>query len=256
LPLTIACLRFADQYLPEPDFTAATNAVRAAAVFVGQGVSAPDIGHDDFAGLDVRGKVAVVLGGAPARLDNDRRAVAASQPEKLRTLAARGAVGAIFVDTAEDEAQLPWSRRVVHRDRAAMRLRDADGRAIDALPQLRVVARVSAAAADLLFDGSGHTAAELAIAARKGELRGFAVPGVVWPVMVTRLDGEIVASTSVCPHEDVLLLDGTLRRGIVTCPGHAYELDLRTGRCLHDARLTLRRYRVTLVDDEVWIDLV
>jgi hypothetical protein len=169
-------LRFADQYLPEPDFTAATNAVRAPAVFVGQGVSAPDIGHDDFAGLDVRGKVAVVLGGAPARLDNDRRAVAASQPEKLRTLAARGAVGVILVDTAEDEAQLPWSRRVAHRDRAAMRLRDADGRAIDALPQLRVVARVSAAAADLLFDGSGHTAAELAIAARKGQLRGFALP--------------------------------------------------------------------------------
>ena len=90
----------------------------------------------------------------------------------------------------------------------------------------------------------------------EGELRGFAVEGVTWPVMVTRLDGEIVATTSVCPHEDVSLLDGHLDRGVVTCPGHAYELDLRTGHCLHDSRLALRRYRVTLVGPDVWIDLV
>ncbi len=89
-----------------------------------------------------------------------------------------------------------------------------------------------------------------------GELRGYAVPGVDWPVMVTRLDGEIVATASVCPHEDVSLLDGGLDDGVVTCPGHAYELDLRTGRCVHDRSLVLRRYRVTLIGDEVWIDLV
>jgi toluene monooxygenase system ferredoxin subunit len=89
-----------------------------------------------------------------------------------------------------------------------------------------------------------------------GQVRGFAVPGVVWPVMVTRLDDEIIATTSVCPHEDVLLLDGELQGGVITCPGHGYELDLRTGRCLHDARLQLRRYRVTLIGDDVWIDLV
>lgn len=89
-----------------------------------------------------------------------------------------------------------------------------------------------------------------------GELRGFRVPGVDWPVMVTRLDDEIVATASVCPHEDVSLLDGALEAGVVTCPGHAYELDLRTGRCRHDRSLSLRRYRVTLVSDDVWIDLV
>jgi nitrite reductase/ring-hydroxylating ferredoxin subunit len=89
-----------------------------------------------------------------------------------------------------------------------------------------------------------------------GELRGYQVPGVDWPIMVTRLDDEIVATASVCPHEDVSLLDGSLDAGVVTCPGHAYELDLRTGRCLHDRSLLLRRYRVTLIGDSVWIDLV
>jgi len=89
-----------------------------------------------------------------------------------------------------------------------------------------------------------------------GALRGYPVPGVDWPVMLTRIDDEIVATTSVCPHEDVSLLDGALDDGVVTCPGHAYELDLRTGRCRHDRSLVLRRYRVTLIGDDVWIDLV
>lgn len=90
----------------------------------------------------------------------------------------------------------------------------------------------------------------------EGSLRGFPVPGVDWPVMITRINGEIVATSSVCPHEDVSLLDGDLDSGVVTCPGHAYELDLRSGRCLHDASLRLRRYAVTIVGEEVWIDLI
>jgi Zn-dependent M28 family amino/carboxypeptidase len=139
-------------------------------------VLAPDLPHDDFAGLDVRGKIAVVLGGAPSTADNDRRAVLGSEPDKLRTLVDRGAVGVVFVNTAEDEMQLPWSQRAARWNRASMRLRDADGQAIDAHPSLRVVVRVSAAAADLLFDGSGHTAAELANAARNGNVHGFDLP--------------------------------------------------------------------------------
>jgi Zn-dependent M28 family amino/carboxypeptidase len=172
-------LRVADQFLPAPDFAAPSRALRAPAVFVGQGIDAPDLGLDDFAGLDVRGRIAVVLGGAPPVADNDRRAVLGSEPEKLRTLARHGAVGVIFVDTAEDEMQMPWALRIARAARPALRLRDADGHAIDALPQLQVVARVSAAAADLLLDGSGHTAAELADAARAGRLRGFALPATL-----------------------------------------------------------------------------
>jgi hypothetical protein len=37
---------------------------------------------------------------------------------------------------------------------------------------------------------------------------------------------------------------------------HGYGLDLQTGRCENDPRLHLRRYRVTVVGDEVWCDLL
>ena len=89
-----------------------------------------------------------------------------------------------------------------------------------------------------------------------GALRAFEVEGVTWPVLVTVVDGAVVAVPGVCPHEDVELVTGRLERGELTCPGHGYVFDLRTGRCGHDATLELRRYPVTIVGGEVWVDLL
>ena len=89
-----------------------------------------------------------------------------------------------------------------------------------------------------------------------GELRAFAVNGVTWPVIVTTVDGALVAVAGVCPHEDVSLADGDLEGVTLVCPGHAYGFDLRTGRCRHDATLELRRYKLTLQDGDVWVDLL
>lgn len=89
-----------------------------------------------------------------------------------------------------------------------------------------------------------------------GELRAYAVPGVTWPVIVTRIDGALVAVPGVCPHEDVALWDGELRGHAIVCPGHGYAFDVRTGRCKHDPGLELRRYAITQVGDDVWVDLL
>ncbi|HUJ57336.1 MAG TPA: Rieske 2Fe-2S domain-containing protein [Kofleriaceae bacterium] len=89
-----------------------------------------------------------------------------------------------------------------------------------------------------------------------GVLRAFRVAGVTWPVIVTIVDGELRAVPGVCPHEDVELAGGELDGATIVCPGHGYRFDLRTGQCAHDPALELRRYPITLVGDEVWIDLL
>jgi nitrite reductase/ring-hydroxylating ferredoxin subunit len=89
-----------------------------------------------------------------------------------------------------------------------------------------------------------------------GELRAFRVEGVTWPVIVTIVDGEIVACPGVCPHEDVALWDGTLDGANIICRGHGYAFDLHTGRCVHEPALELRRYPVTRIGDEIWVDLL
>jgi nitrite reductase/ring-hydroxylating ferredoxin subunit len=90
----------------------------------------------------------------------------------------------------------------------------------------------------------------------EGQLRAFAVPGVTWPVIVTRVAGELVAVPGVCPHEDVALAGGALVGATIICPGHGYQFDLRSGRCQHDPDLELRRYPITQIDGEVWVDLL
>jgi len=170
-------LAFQEQFVPLANFNRADAAVTdAPAVFVGHAVHAPALGHDDFAGVDLRGKVAVMFGGAPERFEDTRRAFHSALSEKLGNVAARGAVGVVLVGTARDEAATPWERTAAGWDRPTMRLRDADGRGIDTWPQLQVVARVSAAAADILFAGGERSAAQLADTARRGDLRAFDMP--------------------------------------------------------------------------------
>ena len=89
-----------------------------------------------------------------------------------------------------------------------------------------------------------------------GAVRAVQVPGVTWPVLVTRLDGELIATAGVCPHEDVALEGGELDGGTIVCPGHAYRFDLRSGACAHDPDLCLRRYRTQVVGDELFVDLI
>lgn len=87
-------------------------------------------------------------------------------------------------------------------------------------------------------------------------MRGFAVEGVDVPILVANLGGRFRATTSMCPHEDVSLLDGNLDDTTITCPGHAYEFDLVTGECSHDSELCLVRYQVTIEAGALYVDLV
>ena len=92
-----------------------------------------------------------------------------------------------------------------------------------------------------------------------GELRAFPVSGVTWPVMVTLVEGELFAFQGVCPHDDVSLADYGALTGApaeITCRVHGYCFDLRSGRCEHNPRLHLRRYPITLMGKELWVDLL
>ena len=88
-------------------------------------------------------------------------------------------------------------------------------------------------------------------------LHGFAVPGVTWPVMVTRKGGQLVAFPGVCPHDDVSLVDyGQIEGGQLRCRVHGYSFDLATGHCEHNPGLHLRLYRITILGDALWVDLL
>ena len=67
------------------------------------------------------------------------------------------------------------------------------------------------------------------------------------------LDGRIVARSSVCPHfAGEFAVD--LARGVFRCKWHAWEFDIRSGRCLSNAfKGCLREYEVAEHDGAVEI---
>ena len=181
-------LEFRKEFLPGLDYNAASHSLTAPAVFVGQAIHAPELQQDDFAGVELRGKIAVIFSGAPARFDNDRRAFYSSSTQKLRILAERGAVGVVFVGTPQREERASWASASAKWNMPGMRLRAADGTGIDTFPQLKASASVSAAAARQVFAGSGHEVDALFKQVADGTLKPFDLPGTLTLAGETRIE--------------------------------------------------------------------
>ena len=75
----------ADFYL-SPDHMRAESEVSAAVAFVGFGVSAPAFGYDDYADVDVEGKIVAYISGAPSSLPSNERAYYSSGATKSLSL--------------------------------------------------------------------------------------------------------------------------------------------------------------------------
>ena len=115
--------------LLSPPFRETESTLRAPLVFAGYGVAAPELGQDDYEGLDVEGKVVVVLSGAPSRFPSTERAVYSSREEKAAEALRRGATGLLMVFTDTDTARIPWTFLERALRRASMG-RSRDGRAV------------------------------------------------------------------------------------------------------------------------------
>ncbi len=166
-------------FLPAADFTQEQSSVTAPVEFVGFGVSAPERGYDDFAGADLRGKIAVVLSGAPPSFDSESQAHYSATLTKYPELVRRGAVGVVIVSTPTDETRTPWERSVQRSWFPRMRWLAADGQPVDAFPELKRLAQMGRAGASRLFAGSGHALDEAYANAAASRPQHFALPGRV-----------------------------------------------------------------------------
>jgi Zn-dependent M28 family amino/carboxypeptidase len=136
--------------------------VDAALVFVGYGLNIPETNYDDFAGLDLKNKVAVVLTGSPADVPSALSAHYQSRAERWKALKAAGAVGVILIQNPAS-VDLPWARSSLNRNHPSM---DLVGPEFDETSGSKLAVTFNPAHADLLLQGSGHTFAELAALAK------------------------------------------------------------------------------------------
>ena len=207
-------LAFQDDFIPSQSYdTDSCSVTSAPMVFVAQAVHAPELEQDDFAGVDLRGKVAVVLANAPARFPNDQRAFYADWDEKARELAQRGAIGAMLLSDPVLEEKRAWEIVAAAWQRPGMRVVGADGRPIDSHPRLKCVARLRASRADAIFAGSPYDATAVFDMLAKDRLRPFNLTGTVTIASRTKLErvtsrnvvGSIAAAPNPLASEHVLL---------------------------------------------------
>ena len=142
---------FSTRYPPAPK-------VDAALVFVGYGLNIPEMKYNDFAGLDLKNKVAVILTGSPADVPSALSAHYQSRAERWKALKAAGAIGVIQIPNPAS-MDLPWARSSLNRNHPSM---DLIGPEFDETSGSKLAVAFNPAHADLLLQGTGHTFEELA----------------------------------------------------------------------------------------------
>ncbi len=145
--------------------------VEAPLVFIGYGLTVPEAQHDDLAGLDLQGKVVVLLTGGPPEISGPLKAH--YQSHRWEALKRAGVVGVISIQNPRGQ-DIPWDRSKLARFRPSMALADATVSG-DSGQQLAVT--FNPMRAEKLFTGSGHTFAEILALADAGQpLPRFALP--------------------------------------------------------------------------------
>ena len=123
-------LKYPEQFIMGPDHKRASASVNAELVFVGYGIVAPQFDHDDYAGLDVAGKIVVMLEGRPEAWPTEEGAHLASGRQKARHAAEAGAVGRIILQTPRAAKTFPWEVNYTYLDVSSMNWVGPDGNQI------------------------------------------------------------------------------------------------------------------------------
>ncbi|UYZ64415.1 M28 family peptidase [Hymenobacter weizhouensis] len=160
---------------PNPGET--STQVEAPVVFAGLGISAPELGYDDYAGLDAQGKMVVVTRGIePRQFPDAVRLYNTDLLTVLQTAVRHGAVG-VLLASVKPAARLPEASR------GQVSVLGTDGRvAVSrtyAGPQLRVVGSVSAATLHQLFMGAATDTARALASLRAGRPASVGLVGQV-----------------------------------------------------------------------------
>lgn len=150
--------------------------VEAPVVFVGYGVSTPDGSYDDYAGVDVKGKIVAYLSGAPRSLPSELRAHVGTLREKTRRAVGHGAIGTIILRPPQQDAILPWPRSVIGVRFPSMRWLGPDSRPSDTFPEMRGAAALSTTASERVFRRASKSWEQVLTDAAASKPQSFALP--------------------------------------------------------------------------------
>ncbi|WP_297515039.1 M20/M25/M40 family metallo-hydrolase [uncultured Caulobacter sp.] len=183
-------LKYGEDYLPGAQAQAADLSVEAPLVFVGYGIVDPSRGRDDYAGLDVKGKIVVMLSGAPSSIQTEERAHFSNMNTKRAEAAKRGAVGVISMSSASGEKRRPFAAGIGGMKAWRVTWRNAQDVGAIRAPSAPSLVSISQAGAAKLFAGAPVALDAVMAEAEKpaGAVKGFALPSKVAVTLKTEIE--------------------------------------------------------------------
>ncbi len=215
-------LKWGDDFIARGSEVSTDASVEAPVVFVGYGVRTPDGRYDDYASVDVKGKIIALLTGAPPSLPSELQAHLSGAREKFRTASDHGAVGVILLRTAKNEKILPWPRVVIGAAFPAMRWLGPDGLPSDSFPQIRAGVILSQAASARLFQHATKSWADVQADANGSKPQAF-------PLQVTASMRVVSHHETITSPNVIAVLPGSdpkLRQEYVVYSAHVDHLGI------------------------------
>ena len=171
-------LNYPQQFFTGPNLQHTELALQGEMVFVGYGLVSDTFGLNDYAKLDVKGKVVVMLAGLPAFLPSEERAYLGSM--KTEFAAERGAVGIITLHTPEQEKTRPYANSLLFLNTPAMGWLDDEGNIGRGFPQIKGGAYLHPDAAKSLFSQAEQSLESIFAQIAEDKVpAGFALAGTV-----------------------------------------------------------------------------
>lgn len=198
----IDSLQFAVDYTaaPHPMFTNAK--AEAEMVFAGYGVEIPGQ-YSDYAGIDVKGKIVVLVAGAPDGLISTLTAHFSNAGNKMNTAFAKGAVGAVLINLA---ARPTGNPNLVLQSNVAVNPAKTEAYGRGFTGNLNIALNGGKALLSRLFMHSGKNMEQVLADIKKGKASSFALPyNIAASYSTTHTDFESYNVVGLIPGSDKVL---------------------------------------------------
>ncbi len=165
-------LVFADHFYMGPSLGSLASDFEAGMIFVGYGIDALELGHSDYADINVQGKVVVLLAGQPHDFPSEEGAHFASTTEKTKAAVRGGAVGILMIHTPRAKERFQWDRMRSRVGKPAMGWTHPNGQVQGVFQQIRGGALINHTAAGVLFENAPVDLATILERDESGEALG------------------------------------------------------------------------------------
>lgn len=170
-------LQYPKDYITYANVSAKETSMQGELVFVGYGITANELDHNDYQGIDVEGKIVVALSGKPKSFPSEEGAHFASGRQKLRYAADNGAIGFITLATPLSEKVRPYQNSLNYLHTPSVRWLKEDGSPSNTQPAIRGGAYLNMETAAKIFAGAPTSLEDVyAMLEEDKSPQGFALP--------------------------------------------------------------------------------